>query len=144
MKLQTTPERSDLMKRVRRTDTDDELFVRKQLFRAGFRFRKNVKDLPGSPDIVLAKYKMVVFVNGCFWHGHECALGRLPTSNAGFWSSKIAANSERDGRKADALRNLGYEVHTVWRCSLGVGVEHVLVRLRELRSKLRLPFGQSG
>ncbi len=95
-----------------------ELLVRKFLFSKGFRFRKNVKSLPGSPDIVLPKYKTVIFINGCFWHGHTCRAGRLPSSNSEFWSDKIEANKKRDRKKNYQLKRLGWKTITIWQCDL--------------------------
>lgn len=85
--------RSDIMSKVSGKDTKPEILVRKFLFSKGFRYRKNVKDLPGKPDIVLPKYKAIIFVHGCFWHGHEsCEAAKLPTSNIDYWTEKIASN----------------------------------------------------
>jgi DNA mismatch endonuclease (patch repair protein) len=110
--------RSKLMSKVTGKETKPEIMVRKYLFSKGFRFRKNVKTLPGSPDIVLPKYKTVIFVHGCFWHGHDCRKGRLPETNHGFWVDKITKNTERDNRKISELTNLGWKVLVVWDCEL--------------------------
>lgn len=110
--------RSELMSKVTGKETKPEITVRKYLFSKGFRFRKNVKTLPGSPDIVLPKYKTVVFVHGCFWHGHNCRKGRLPGTNHEFWVDKIAKNTERDNRKISELTDLGWKVLVVWDCEL--------------------------
>ena len=110
--------RSALMKRVRRSDTAPELTLRRALHRLGLRYVIGDKRLPGTPDLVFPKYKTVVFVHGCFWHGHACRQGRPPKTNAGFWSPKIDANRERDARKERALRELGWRVITVWECEL--------------------------
>lgn len=88
--------RSYIMSSVKQKDTKQEILVRKYLFSNGFRFRKNDKRLPGSPDIVLPKYKVVIFIHGCFWHGHICRAGHLPSTNIEFWKSKINRNKERD------------------------------------------------
>lgn len=87
-----------MMAAVRRADTAPELYVRRELFAAGFRYRLNARKLPGRPDIVLPRYKTVVFVHGCFWHGHACARGKRPQSNAEFWNAKIDGNMRRDRR----------------------------------------------
>lgn len=115
-----TPEqRSRAMSRVRGSETRLERLVRSELHKRGFRFRKNVKELPGRPDIVLPKYKAIVFVHGCFWHGHqECPAAKLPEANHEFWDNKITANAERDRRQQDKLRQLGWRIETIWGCSL--------------------------
>ena len=117
-----SPERrSALMKRVKRADTKAEITLRKELHRQGLRYVIGDQRLPGTPDLVFPKYKAVVFVHGCFWHGHDCRQGRAPTSNAGYWAPKLAANRERDARKEQALRNLGWRVFTVWGCEASEG-----------------------
>lgn len=111
--------RSYNMSRIRNKDTKPEEKVRKALFAAGFRYRKNDKRLPGKPDIYLPKYKTVIFVNGCFWHGHEeCRYFVMPKSNVGFWKAKINGNIERDKRTESELKTAGYNVVTVWECQL--------------------------
>jgi len=110
-------QRSTLMKRVRRQDTAPEVAVRRYLHAAGLRFRLHSRDLPGTPDIVLPKYKTVVFVHGCFWHGHDCKHGAVRSkTRTAFWDHKIASNRDRDARKAHALKKLGWHVETVWEC----------------------------
>jgi DNA mismatch endonuclease (patch repair protein) len=106
------------MKRVRRSDTEPEITLRKALHRLGFRYVIGDKRLPGTPDLVFPKYRAVVFVHGCFWHGHECRQGRLPTSNVSYWVQKIAANRTRDALKAQAVTMLGWRVFTIWECGL--------------------------
>ncbi len=109
--------RSRLMAKVGRKNTKPELLVRKALFGAGFRYRLQVKSLPGTPDIVLPKYKMVVFVNGCFWHAHPgCKRARLPEANHAFWEGKIHRNIERDKKTKQELEMKGWRVITVWEC----------------------------
>ena len=110
--------RSYVMSRVPRAGTEPEHIVRKFLFSHGFRYRVNVKKLPGSPDIVLSKYKTVIFIHGCFWHGHTCKYAALPTSNETFWFDKIAKNKERDATKNSLLREAGWHVVVVWQCEL--------------------------
>ena len=110
--------RSALMKRVKRSDTKAELTLRKELHSRGFRYVIGDRRLPGTPDIAFPKYKAAVFVHGCFWHGHACRQGRVPSSNVDYWVPKIAANRERDGRKEQTLRELGWRVFTVWECQL--------------------------
>jgi DNA mismatch endonuclease (patch repair protein) len=99
-------------------ETKPEIWVRKFLFAHGFRFRKNVKDLPGKPDIALPKYKTVIFVHGCFWHGHDCKRGALPKSNFEFWKEKIAGNIERDERNIIELEQQGWHVIVIWDCEI--------------------------
>lgn len=110
--------RSEIMSKVNQKDTKPELIVRHFLFANGFRYRKNVKKLPGSPDIVLSKYKTVIFVNGCFWHGHECRAGRRPTSNKLYWDNKIESNIKRDDDKISQLEALGWRVLIIWQCEI--------------------------
>ena len=110
--------RSEIMSKVNQKDTKPELSVRHFLFANGFRYRKNVKKLPGSPDIVLSKYKTVIFVNGCFWHGHECRAGRRPTSNKLYWDNKIESNIKRDDDKISQLEALGWRVLIIWQCEI--------------------------
>lgn len=111
--------RSYNMSRIRGKDTKPEELVRKYLFSKGFRYRKNDRRLPGTPDIVLSKYKTVIFVNGCFWHGHQgCKYFVWPKNNAEFWKSKIEANILRDSQKHTQLQEMGWKVIVVWECQL--------------------------
>lgn len=107
------------MAAVKGKDTKPEMIVRKYLFSRGMRFRVQVRKLPGTPDIVLPKYKTAIFVNGCFWHGHEgCKYFRLPKSNVEFWKEKIGRNIERDRESMQALLDLGWKIIRVWECEL--------------------------
>ena len=111
--------RSYNMSRIKGKDTKPEEIVRKYLFSQGFRYRKNDKRLPGKPDIVLPKYKTVIFVNGCFWHKHEgCKSFVWPKNNAEFWKEKIESNIVRDKKQYDELQNAGWHVIIVWECEL--------------------------
>jgi len=110
--------RSSIMSSVKQKDTKQEILVRKYLFSKGFRFRKNDKRLPGSPDIVLPKYKVAIFIHGCFWHGHDCRAGHLPSSNIELWESKINRNKERDKSKEELLGQLKWTVIIIWQCEL--------------------------
>lgn len=117
--IKTIEERSRNMAAIKGKDTKPEMIVRKYLFSRGLRFRVQVRKLPGTPDIVLPKYKIVVFVNGCFWHGHEgCKYFRLPKSNVEFWREKIERNIERDKESMKTLFDLGWKVIRVWECEL--------------------------
>ena len=111
--------RSKIMSSIKAKDTKSELLVRSYLFRHGFRFRVNDKRLVGRPDIVLPKYKTVVFINGCFWHAHQgCKYFTLPKTNRPFWEQKLAKNRERDQRVCAQLLEKGYRVLVVWECEL--------------------------
>ena len=111
--------RSYNMSQIKGKNTKPEELVCKYLFSQGFRYRKNDKRLPGSPDVVLPKYKTVIFVNGCFWHGHEgCKYFVWPKSNQKFWKNKIETNITRDKKKTQALEELGWKVIVVWECEL--------------------------
>ncbi len=111
--------RSQMMAGIRGKNTKPEIQVRKLLHAAGFRFRLHRKDLPGKPDIILPKYKVVIFVHGCFWHGHEnCHLFRLPKSRIDFWEAKISGNVKRDKHKQKQLLNDGWRVLLVRECAL--------------------------
>lgn len=123
--------RSRTMRAVRSKDTTPELKLRRLLHRAGFRFRLHRKDLPGSPDLVFPARKAVIFVHGCFWHGHDCKRGaRAPKANAEYWRAKIARNIARDGRSLDALQTAGWRVSIVWECQLK-DTEAVLARVSQ-------------
>lgn len=110
--------RSRNMAAIRSSDTKPEIWVRKRLHAAGFRFRLNVSGMPGRPDIVLRKYRAVIFVNGCFWHKHECALFKWPKSRQEWWRQKLNANHQRDLVVQDKLRECGWRVLTIWECAL--------------------------
>jgi DNA mismatch endonuclease (patch repair protein) len=111
-------ERSALMARIRSKNTKPELAVRSLLHRMGYRFRIHRRDLPGAPDIVLPRYKKIVLVHGCFWHGHTCQLASKPKSNSGYWSEKILKNQARDQRNLEALQSAGWKVLEVWECEI--------------------------
>ena len=107
------------MSRIKSSNTKPEEIVCKYLISKGFRYRKNDKRLPGTPDIVLPKYKTVIFVNGCFWHGHEgCRFFVVPKTNTEFWVNKIETNKPRDSRKTNDLQSLGWKVIVEWECQL--------------------------
>lgn len=110
--------RSRMMSRIRGRDTKPELRIRKALHARGFRYRVHQSRLPGKPDIVLPRFRAVVLVHGCFWHGHNCPLFRLPGTRTDFWRDKIARNQTRDREVAVALRDAGWRRTTIWECSL--------------------------
>ncbi len=110
--------RSYNMSRIRNQNTKPEVIVRKFLFSQGFRYRKNVSSLPGKPDIVLPKYKTVIFVHGCFWHMHNCGRFVWPSTNIDYWHNKILGNVERDKKNLNLLQDLGWNTIVVWECEL--------------------------
>ncbi len=110
--------RSEMMAGIKGKDTQPEVIVRKGLFRYGFRYRLHDKKLPGKPDLTFPKYKAVIFVNGCFWHGHDCKLFKWPKSNPEFWKKKITGNKERDKKNIHLLREQGWRTITIWECAL--------------------------
>lgn len=110
--------RSMNMSHIRSKNTKPEEMVRKYLFSKGLRYRKNVRKLPGYPDIVLKKYKAVIFVNGCFWHKHDCGRFVWPSSNVEYWSKKINRNVERDAQNIALLTEQGWRVLIIWECQL--------------------------
>lgn len=110
--------RSKNMSHIRSTNSKPEETVRKYLFSKGLRYRKNVRRLPGCPDIVLPKYRTVIFVNGCFWHKHDCGRFVWPSSNEEYWHQKIARNIERDAENQKLLTEQGWRVLVIWECQL--------------------------
>lgn len=115
----TTTQRSAAMSAVRGKDTEIEKTLRSKLHRKGFRFRKNVADMAGRPDIVLPKYRFVIFVHGCFWHHHtNCKRSKLPETRRAFWSKKIGENVKRDLKQIRVLRKNGWKVRVMWECDL--------------------------
>ncbi|WP_422072034.1 very short patch repair endonuclease [Tranquillimonas rosea] len=111
--------RSRMMSANRRKDTGPELLVRRHLHAQGLRFRLDVRKLPGSPDLVLARHRVAIFVHGCYWHRHEgCRFATTPKSNQAFWAAKFARNVERDERAIAALLHMGWRVGIVWECAL--------------------------
>ena len=125
-----TPSRSYNMSQIKGKNTKPEEIVRKYLFSKGFRYRINVSKLPGKPDIVLPKYKTVIFVNGCFWHMHQgCKYFVWPKQNADFWREKITGNALRDLRKQQELAKLGWHILVVWECQLKNSKDRTLLEL---------------
>lgn len=114
-----TPEQRRLnMSRIRGRDTKPEMLVRRGLHARGLRYRLQDRKLPGRPDLVFPKYRVVILVHGCFWHGHHCPLFRLPATRPEFWAAKIASNQKRDERSHEALQVMGWRILTIWECSL--------------------------
>lgn len=110
--------RSRMMSGIRGKNTKPEILIRKELFSKGFRYRLHAKNLPGKPDLVFPKYKAVIFIHGCFWHGHNCHLFKWPKTNRGFWENKISGNIKRDRRVKRILKKLDWRIFTVWECAV--------------------------
>ncbi len=128
--------RSRMMSGIRAKDTKPELAVRSVLHRAGFRYQLHRRDLPGKPDLVFPKYRMLIFVNGCFWHRHQnCHLAATPKTNAKFWAEKLSLNVKRDKRVIAALHRLGWHVLNIWECEVND------LGLRKLFSKIERVVG---
>jgi len=135
--IKSPEERSLNMSRIKNRDTKPEELVRKYLFSQGFRYRKNDKRYPGKPDIVLPKYRTVVFVHGCFWHQHPgCNAARIPKSNSVFWKKKFEGNVDRDIREQKALEADGWNVIVVWECEIS-NKEKRIARLSLLADEIR-------
>ena len=116
---ETAEQRSRIMRAVRGADTTPELAVRRLAHSMGFRFRLHRKDLPGKPDLTFPRLRKVIFVHGCFWHGHDCARGaRVPVQNRDYWTRKVARNVERDMSAQSALQRLGWKSLVVWECEI--------------------------
>ena len=110
--------RSQMMSGIRGKDTKPELLIRKALFRKGFRYKLHDKSLPGKPDLVFPKYNAVIFIHGCFWHGHDCHLFKWPSTRKEFWETKINRNKEVDTRNYKALKDDGWLILTIWECAI--------------------------
>jgi DNA mismatch endonuclease (patch repair protein) len=129
--------RSYNMSRIRSKDTKPEMIVRKYLHSKGFRFRLHRKDLPGRPDIVFPKYKTVVFIHGCFWHGHQnCTYFKIPKTNADWWLQKINRNIENDKKAKQHLKKEGWNVIDIWECDLKNNSKKILARIPGKITKL--------
>ena len=115
------------MSRIKCKDTGIEVAVRKRLFSLGYRYRKNDKRLPGKPDIVLPKYKTVIFIHGCFWHLHSnCKIARIPKSNTDFWIDKLNRNVEKDHKNRQQLEDAGWKVIIIWECEIEKDINEVI------------------
>ena len=131
----TKENRSALMSRVKNRGTAAERYVRQAVWNDGFRYRLNVRKLPGTPDLVLPRYQTVVLVQGCFWHGHSCRKGqRRPATNRDFWDRKLDGNIARDTANQTELRSLGWTVFVVWECRLKDDTAELLNYLRQKRA----------
>lgn len=128
--------RSFVMSRVRGRHTQPELYVRRAVWGAGFRYRLHPKKLPGAPDLALPKYRLAVFVHGCFWHQHHCPRAKRPASNQEYWNRKLDGNMARDARHRARLEELGWQVVTIWECRLQSGAEELLAYLKMRRADL--------
>ena len=118
MDVLTPEQRRRCMTRIKARNTKPEVLLRKALFALGFRYRLHDRRLPGTPDLVFPKFRAAVFVNGCFWHGHDCPLFVVPKTNTEFWLQKIGVNRARDKGAVSSLRRMGWRVLTVWECAL--------------------------
>lgn len=110
--------RSEIMSKISGKETKPEVLVRKYLHNNGFRFRKNDRRYPGKPDILLPKYKTAIFINGCFWHGHDCESGKLPKTRTDFWKKKISDTKDRNQRNINQLEKMGWMVMIIWQCEI--------------------------
>lgn len=132
----TKQQRHECMSHIRSKDTRPEIMVRRELFHRGFRFRKNVRTLPGTPDIVLPRYRTAIFINGCFWHGHKgCKFYTIPKTNSQLWTDKIRHNQERDLLNIQRLESIEWNVITVWECQ--VSKSELATTMQNLEAEIR-------
>ncbi|MFW5886795.1 MAG: very short patch repair endonuclease [Bacteroidota bacterium] len=133
MDIWTKEKRSQVMSKIRSKNTKPELVLRSCLHKLGYRFRIHRKDLPGKPDIVLPKYKTVIFVHGCFWHFHkECREGRIPDTNSKFWKEKLLKNVEKDKMNLAKCKNLGWKTIVIWECEIENDLDTVISEIIHL------------
>lgn len=123
--------RSRLMSTIKGKDTKPEMAVRRALHAAGFRYSLHSKHFPGRPDLVLRKYKLAIFVHGCFWHGHDCGTVKIPSSP--YWEEKLAKNQERDERALKAIKEMGWQTAVIWECTLDADLKKIIRRLKKAR-----------
>ena len=128
--------RSFIMSRIKSKNTLPELAVRKYLFSLGYRYRLHLRTLPGSPDIVLPKYRVAIQVRGCFWHSHSCMKGKVPGNNRKYWQKKLSRNRERDKDNDARLKKMGWDVVTLWECAVMDKVK-IRSRMNQLQRKLK-------
>ncbi|MEE9677055.1 very short patch repair endonuclease [Pseudomonas moraviensis] len=126
-----TVTRSRMMSGIKSKNTKPEVSIRKALHARGFRYRMHVNNLPGKPDLVFPKYKAVVFVHGCFWHGHSCRYFKVPKTRSAFWIDKIQKNRDRDGLQVNALLVSGWRVLLIWECAVKSAVKGQLPALMD-------------
>jgi DNA mismatch endonuclease (patch repair protein) len=127
-----------MMAAVRGKNTGPERAVRTALFAAGYRYRLHRGDLPGRPDIVFTRFRVAVFVHGCFWHGHDCPRGRRPTSNTAFWNPKLDRNAARDALNRQSLEDAGWTVIVIWECQVEEGIRRLSAMLADRRDQARV------
>jgi|ERR1035437_6867633 DNA mismatch endonuclease (patch repair protein) len=133
MDIWTREKRSEVMSNIRGKNTKPELILRSELFKRGYRFRIHRKDLPGNPDIVLPKYKLVIFVHGCFWHFHsKCDEGRIPKSNSVFWKLKLSRNVKRDNENLKKLKDMGWKAYVAWECNIEKRIEQTINEIKDI------------
>lgn len=118
MDIVSPEKRSKMMSGIRSKDTKPEIKIRKALYSRGYRYRLHSNKVHGKPDIIMKKYNAVIFIHGCFWHGHDCPLFRLPKTRTTFWENKINSNKERDSNVFSLLREEGWRIATIWECSM--------------------------
>lgn len=137
---ETTEERSRIMRAVKGRDTKPEMTVRRTVHAMGYRYRLHCRELPGKPDLVFPSRRKIIFVNGCFWHGHDCRRGaRIPKANRNYWEAKIERNAARDAKNGSKLVQLGWTVLTIWECELKES-DTLREKLRQfLEGELHLP-----
>ena len=130
MDIWSKQKRSEVMSKIKGKNTKPEIILRSQLFKQGFRFRIHQKNLPGKPDIVLSKYRTVIFVHGCFWHYHkDCREGRIPSTNSKYWKEKLQRNIARDKANIKALRKDKWKVFVIWECEIEKQLERTMKKL---------------
>ena len=133
MDIWTKEKRSEVMSKIRSKDTKPEKTLRSALHKEGYRFRIHKKGLPGNPDIVLTKFKIAIFVNGCFWHQHRgCPDGHIPKTKKKYWKEKLLKNVERDEQKQRACENLGWKVIVVWECEIKKELPKTIEKIRNI------------
>ena len=129
--------RSEMMAGIRHKDTKPEMLVRRSIHDRGFRFRLHRKDLPGKPDLYFPKYRAAVFINGCFWHGHDCKFFKLPKTNTDFWRTKIEGNRERDRVNLEKLEDRNIRYSTIWECATRLPCEQFQSEMDNLAAWLK-------
>lgn len=138
MDIWSPAKRSAVMARIRSKDTGPELFVRAVLCSMNLRYRLNVRTLPGCPDIVLRRFKAIIFVHGCFWHLHSCRDGTIPKSRVAYWRPKLVGNRDRDRKNVRRLARQGWDVLRIWGCDIEKRPDKVEIKIRRFIKKHRL------